>query len=159
MMTITTQTKVLDVFAQYYDNYSEYAYSICKQNDVKLFGLATPVGFYAADNGFTFNIPMPGGVWFDTLKAAFDQADGDMHAFVNYWKKFDGKWSILGYDDFLYKVANKVFFDGNNQPRFEQSTYDVLAGVDYSKIGKIYDSYRVRVNDNLEEVCLFKKVQ
>lgn len=159
MMTITTQTQVLDVFAQYYDNYSEYAYSICKQNDVKLFGLATPVGFYAADNGFTFNIPMPGGVWFDTLKSAFDQADGDMQAFVDFWKKFDGKWSILGYDNFLYKAANKVVFNNDGQPRFDQSTFDVLASVDYSKIGKIYDSYRVRVNDNLEGVCLFKKVQ
>ena len=159
MMTITTKTKVLDVFAQYYDNYSSYAYSICKQNHVKLFGLATPVGFYAADNGFTFNIPMPGGVWFDTLKSAFDQADGDMKAFVDFWKKYDGKWNIMGYDNFLYKAANKVFFDNNGNARFDQSTYDVLAGVDYSKIGQIYDSYRVRLNDPLEKVYLYKKVQ
>jgi len=154
LMDITTKTYVMDVFVHYYDNF--ISLSDLYSSD-KAFGFAKPFGFYAANNGFSFNIPMPNKVWFTYIQESFDAAmEGSTWEemktnFTNYWKRFDSKFQFADYTDLCSRLANKATASTS------QATFEVLAGVDWSGLGNIYGSYVNRINDDLENVYLYKK--
>ena len=139
---VTRTTKVTDFYRQYWDNIRDYS---IRFGEDKHWGSAYPVGFYKADDGFTFNVPVPNSVWFTYVE---ESTSGTMQDFVDYWTAYDG------YHNFPFKkLAEKV------QASVSDAAFEAVKAIDFAKLGEIYDSYVNRFNDTLEEVYLYKKVE
>ena len=147
LMDIDINTNVLDVFARYYDNAADYSLQISEE---KKFGWAAPLGFYQADNGFTFNVPLPNYGWFNRLDASLE---GDKDAFVSYWAQFDSQYTILDFENFFQRLARRAVNE------LDDSTYAMLQEIDFKAIGNVYKKYAERLNDDLAEVYIYKKLQ
>lgn len=151
MMTIDLSTEVLDVFARYYDNVCDYSLQISSE---KKFGWATPIGFYKGDNGFTANLALPNYGWFTRLE---DSLKGTKDECVAYWGQFDDDYQILDFDNFFSRAANRALRE------LDDSTYEMLRQManegKFSLIGNVYKKYAERINDDLEPVYIYKKVQ
>ena len=147
LMEIDINTKVLDVFAQYYDNVCDYSLQVSEE---KKFGWAVPLGFYAANDGFTSNVSLPSYGWFNRLDASLE---GDKDYCVNYWAQFDSQYKILDFENFFQRLARRAVNE------LDDSTYAMLQEIDFKAIGNVYKKYAERLNDNLEKVYIYKKVQ
>lgn len=147
LMTITTDTDIFTVIAQYYDNAAAYSLEISEE---KKFGWATPVGFHKYDDGFTANVSVPSKGWFDRLQASLQ---GDKASCVEYWAQFDKTYNIAGIENFFRRLANRAVNE------LDDSTYAMLQQINFTAIGNVYGKYVKKFNDELEPVCLFKKVQ
>lgn len=153
LMDIDVNTYVLDVFAQYYDNALSLSESISSE---KMFGWATPFGFYQADNGFTFNLSVPNKIWFDRIQASLETETDD--EFIAYWAGIDKLYGTLaGQDNVFERLARRAVKE------MDSSTFKMLKEIaaegKFTTIGNIYDKYVNRFNDDLEEVYIYKKVQ
>lgn len=161
LMDIDRHTKIMDVFVQHYDDFIELA----ELYDDHRYGFAKPVGFFAADNGFTFNVPMPENIWFERAQASFDAAmaaaagksDAEgwaaaKAAFVAYWAQFDSELHISSYPNVFSNLANR------SVDAIDYSSFKVLASMNWIKFGSMYDKTVTMLNDPLENVCLYKKV-
>lgn len=151
IMTIDLNTNVLDVFSQYYDNVCDYSLQISEE---KKFGWATPIGFYKGDNGFTANVSLPSYGWFTRLE---ESLKGTQEECVAYWAQFDDEYTILDFDNFFSRAANRALRE------LDESTYAMLnemakAGK-FTAIGNVYKRYAERINDDLEPVYIYKKVE
>ena len=147
LMDIDINTKVLDVFAEYYDNVCDYSLQVSEE---KKFGWAVPLGFYAANDGFTSNVSLPSYGWFNRLDASLD---GDKDYCVNYWAQFDSQYKILDFENFFQRLARRAVNE------LDDSTYAMLQEIDFKAIGNVYKKYAERLNDDLEKVYIYKKVQ
>ena len=149
LMDITLSTDVFEVIAQYYDNVADYSLQLSEE---KKLGWATPVGFYAGDNGFTANIALPQAGWFDRIQASLHYQSGSKDDFVAYWATIDPNYNILDIENFFQRAARRFVNE------LDPSTYELLQQVDFSKIGSVYAKYANRFNDKLEKVYLYKKI-
>ena len=151
LMDINLQTNVLDVFARYYDNVCDYSLQVSEE---KKFGWATPLGFYVADNGFTTNVALPNYGWFDRLNASLK---GTKDKCVEYWSQFDSQYNILDIEDFFARASRRAVNE------LSDTTYGMLQKMakenKFSTIGQVYKRYAERVNDDLAEVYIYKKLQ
>jgi len=150
LMDIDLSTNVLDVFARYYDNVTDYSLQISEE---KKFGWAVPMGFYAADNGFTFNVSVPNYGWFNRLNASLKGKTKD--ECVEYWHQFDSEYNIAGFENFFQRLSRRALNE------LSDSTYEMLqqlaAEDKFITIGQVYKKYVDRFNDDLEEVYIYKK--
>ena len=151
LMTIDLNTKVLDVFARYYDNVCDYSLQISEE---KKFGWATPIGFYKADDGFTSNIALPSYGWFNRLE---DSLKGSRDECIAYWAQFDDDYEILDFENFFSRAARRALSE------LSDDTYSMLNDManqgKFSAIGNVYKKYVERINDDLEPVYIYKKVK
>lgn len=161
LMDIDRSTKIMDVFVNHYDDFIELA----ELYDDHRYGFAKPVGFFAADNGFTFNVPVPGSEWFERAQASFEAAmaaaagksDAEgwaaaKEAFVAYWAQFDSELHISSYPNVFSNLASR------SVNAIDYSSFKVLASMNWTKFGGIYTQTVNMLNDPLENVCLYKKV-
>ncbi|MBQ0143634.1 MAG: hypothetical protein KBS78_00390 [Bacteroidales bacterium] len=161
-MDITTSTKMIDVFAKYYDNFVVLS-KLYKDKDL---GLAKPFGFNAATNGFSFSVPAPESVWFTRLKnslsAAVAAENGSTDAaawaaaktsFVNYWKDYDADFQVGDFTAFFSGIARKA----TDALTIEQ--FNILAGMDWSKVAALYDARTAEMTKTLASVSLYKKAE
>lgn len=138
---ITTETTVSQFYRQYWDNIRDYADQFARD---KKWGCAYPFGFYKADDGFTFNIPVPNSIWFQHLE---ESTSGTIDDFVAYWTAYDN------YHNFPFKkLAEKA------AEYLTPSNFARIQGIDFNKIGTVYDRYVNQVNDSLEDVYIYKKI-
>lgn len=160
LMDITTSTKMIDVFAKYYDNFVVLS-KLYKDKDL---GLAKPFGFNAATNGFSFSVPAPESVWFtrlqNSLSAAVTAENGSTDAaawaaaktsFVNYWKDYDADFQVGDFTAFFSGIARKA----TDALTIEQ--FNILAGMDWSKVAALYDARTAEMTKTLASVSLYKK--
>ena len=150
LMDITLQTNAFDVVSRYYDNFVEKSLELAPE---KKFGMATPIGFYIGDDGFTANIAVPQAGWFDRIQASLHYGEGTTEDFIAYWKEIDKGYSISGFNNIFERLARKFVSE------LHGDTFELLQGVDFTKIGNVYRKYVNRFNDQLEPVYLYKKVQ
>ncbi|MCQ2140145.1 MAG: hypothetical protein MJZ09_07215 [Bacteroidales bacterium] len=161
LMDIDRSTKIMDVFVNHYDDFIELA----ELYDDHRYGFAKPVGFFAADNGFTFNVPVPGSEWFERAQASFEAAmaaaagksDAEgwaaaKEAFVAYWAQFDSELHISSYPNVFSNLASR------SVNAIDYSSFKVLASMNWTKFGGIYTQTVNMLNDPLEDVCLYKRV-
>ena len=152
LMPINLQTNPLDVFARYYDNVCDYSLQI---SEVKKLGWATPIGFHKYDDGFTTNIALPSYGWFDRVNASL--MSETKQGCVNYWAQFDDDYTILEFENFFSRAANKALSE------ISEDTYTMLHNMavagKFTAIGKVYNRYATRFNDKLEPVYIYKKVE
>lgn len=162
LMDITTSTKMIDVFAKYYDNFVVLS-KLYKDKDL---GLAKPFGFNAATNGFSFSVPAPESVWFtrlqNSLSAAVAAENGSTDAaawaaaktsFVNYWKDYDADFQVGDFTAFFSGIARKA----TDALTIEQ--FNILAGMDWSKVAALYDARTAEMTKTLASVSLYKKAE
>lgn len=162
LMDITTSTKMIDVFAKYYDNFVVLS-KLYKDKDL---GLAKPFGFNAATNGFSFSVPAPESVWFtrlqNSLSAAVTAENGSTDAaawaaaktsFVNYWKDYDADFQVGDFTAFFSGIARKA----TDALTIEQ--FNILAGMDWSKVAALYDARTAEMTKTLASVSLYKKAE
>ena len=128
LMDIDLSTNVLDVFARYYDNVTDYSLQISEE---KKFGWAVPMGFYAADNGFTFNVSVPNYGWFNRLNASLKGKTKD---------ECGEYWHLNELSDSTYEMLQQMAAEDK-----------------FITIGQVYKKYVDRFNDDLEEVYIYKK--
>ena len=151
-MPINLQTNPLDVFVRYYDNVCDYSLQI---SEVKKLGWATPIGFHKYDDGFTTNIALPSYGWFDRVNASL--MSETKQGCVNYWAQFDDDYTILEFENFFSRAANKALSE------ISEDTYTMLHNMavagKFTAIGKVYNRYATRFNDKLEPVYIYKKVE
>ena len=156
LMDIDHNTRVLDVFAQYYDNVAPMSYAY---NADVAFGWIKPVGFYAANDGFSAHIPMPSSIWFDRLDASLTPGENSKAAFVAYWKQFDVDYpsyaQFLGKTSLFGRIAEMLLAGGD----ISDDLFNEVAGINWSAIGRAYDRYVESLNgDPLEKVYLYKYI-
>ena len=156
LMDINRNTRVLDVFARYYDNVAPL--SLAYNSDVA-FGWIKPVGFYAANDGFSAHIPMPSSIWFDRLDASLSYNGGGKAGFVAYWKKFDQDYpkyaDFLGRTTLFGRLAEKLV-EGDY---VSDALFNEVANINWTELGKSYQRYADSLNgDPLEKVYLYKYV-
>lgn len=156
LMDIDRNTRVLDVFARYYDNVAPLSLAY---NDEVAFGWIKPVGFYAANDGFSAHIPMPASIWFDRLDASLSYNGGGKAGFVAYWKKFDQDYpkyaEFLGRTTLFGRLAEKLV-EGDY---VSDELFDEVANINWTELGKTYQRYADSLNgDPLEKVYLYKYV-
>ena len=138
---VTTETTVAQFYRQYWDNIRDYADQFARD---KKWGSAYPFGFYKADDGFTFNMPVPNSIWFQHLE---ESTSGSIDDFVAYWTAYDN------YHNFPFKkLAEKA------AEYLTPSNFAKIQDIDFAKIGTVYDKYVNRVNDSLEDVYIYKKI-
>ena len=147
LMDIDINTEVLEVFARYYDNVCDYSLQVSEE---KKFGWAVPLGFYAANDGFTSNVSLPSYGWFNRLDASLE---GDKDYCVSYWAQFDSQYTILDFENFFQRLARRAVNE------LDDSTYAMLQEIDFTAIGNVYKKYAERLNDDLEKVYIYKKIQ
>jgi hypothetical protein len=160
LMDITRDTRVLDVFVQYYDN---LASASLQWNDDVAFGWVNPIGFYSANDGFSAHIPMPSSIWFTRLNESLHYGEGGKNGFVAYWKRFDQNYPkyaefAKGYtnsDELFGRLAEK-FVEGDN---ISDALFAEIANINWAELGKSYQRYADSLNgDPLEKVYLYKYV-
>ena len=156
LMDIDRNTRVLDVFARYYDNVAPLSLAY---NDEVAFGWIKPVGFYAANDGFSAHIPMPASIWFDRLDASLSYNGGGKAGFVAYWKKFDQDYpkyaEFLGRTTLFGRLAEKLV-EGDY---VSDELFNEVANINWTELGKTYQRYADSLNgDPLEKVYLYKYV-
>ena len=136
---VTLSTTVTDFYNQYWDNIRDYALQF---GGDKHWGAAYPFGFYKADDGFTFNIPVPNKVWFDDFE---ESTSGSIEGFVTYWSAKDG------YHNFPFKKLAEKFAE-----KLDEETFQAIKKLNFSSLGNTYQRWVDRFNDTLEEVYLYK---
>ena len=159
LMDIDRNTRVLDVFARYYDNAAPLSLA---WDFNTAFGLIKPVGFYAANDGFSAHIPMPSSIWFDRLQESLHYGEGGTAGFVAYWQKFDQDYpkyaQFFGRDTLFGAAANKLV-NGNYVGEELGELFTEVAKINWSSLGQTYQRYVDSLNgDPLEKVYLYKYV-
>lgn len=139
---VTLSTTVTDFYRQYWDNIRDYA---MRFGEEKKWGSAYPVGFFKADDGFTFNIPVPNSVWFSDFE---ESTSGTIDDFVAYWSAKDG------YKNFPFKKIAEKFAE-----KLDDETFAAIKALNFDSLGSIYQRYVNRFNDKLEKVYLYKFVE
>lgn len=152
LMSIDLSTNAVEVFSRYYDNALSLSESLSSE---KMFGWVTPMGFYKANNGFSANISLPNYGWFNHVEASLK---GDKDFCIAYWAKFDEKYpKLMGQENFFKRAATKALSE------LDDSTYEMLQEMandgKFSAIGNVYKRYAERLNDDLEPVYIYKKVE
>ena len=140
--SVDLNTTVANFYNQYWDNIRDYAMVF---GGDKKWGSFYPVGFYKADNGFTFNVPVPNKVWFEYFEESTSQ---DIDYFVEYWSKMNG------YHNFPFGVVAQRFAS-----KLSEESFEVIKSINFASIGATYQRYVDRFNDTLEEVYIYKLVE
>ena len=139
---VTLNTTVTNFYRQYWDNIRDYA---MRFGEDKKWGSAYPIGFYKADDGFTFNIPVPNSVWFSDFE---ESTSGTIEDFVAYWSAKDG------YKGFPFKKLAEKFAE-----KLDEETFEAIKALNFDSLGSIYQRYVNRFNDKLEKVYLYRLVE
>ena len=139
---VNLSTTVTNFYAQYWDNIRDYAR---KFGENKKWGSIYPVGFYKADDGFTFNVPAPNKVWFIYFE---ESTQGTIADFVDYWTAKDG------YNNFPFKTIAEKF-----AAKLTDESFAAIKSINFSSLGNTYQRYVDRFNDSLEEVYIYKLVE
>ena len=139
---VTLNTTVTDFYRQYWDNIRDYA---LRFGGEKKWGSIYPLGFYKADDGFTFNVPVPNKVWFSDFE---ESTSGTIDDFVAYWSARDG------YHDFPFKKLAEKFAE-----KLDDETFEAIKSLNFDSLGSTYQRYVDRFNDSLEEVFIYKLVE
>ena len=156
LMDINHNTRVLDVFTQYYDNVAPMSYAY---NPDVAFGWIKPIGFYAANDGFSVHVPVPASIWFDRLDASLDA--GTKAAFVQYWKDFDVAYpqyaQFVNRTTLFGRLAEKLLYEGDY---VSDELFAEIANINWKALGQSYQRYADSLNgDPLEKVYLYKLVE
>lgn len=164
---ITRSTNVAEAFAAYYSLAATFSEDVAPN---KKFGLAYPIGFYAAGDGFKSNIPMPESIWFDRLE---ESMQGDLDDFVTYWSGYDSNpayaevsatlCGLLGYQGqgFFNLAANKIksLLENKYGGSIGASlAFGQLKSMPFATMKNKYSTIKNLVNDELGEVYIYKKV-
>ena len=139
---VDLSTTVTDFYARYWDNIRDYAMQFGK---TKKWGSIYPVGFYKADDGFTFNVPVPNKVWFYDFEESTSQ---DIAYFVDYWSAKDG------YNNFPFKTIAEKFAE-----KLDEESFAAIQSLNFTSLGDTYQRYVDRFNDTLEEVYIYRLVE
>ncbi len=158
LMDINLSTNVFDVVGRYYDNATMLSWAIAPE---KRFGLAT-LGYHAYDKGFTFNVGLPQAGWFNRLEESLKyDADKDgvleVEDCVAYWKQFDSQYNIAGINNFFERASRRALSELD--PSTLAMLQQMAAAGKFAAIGNVYKKYADRLNDDLEPVYIYKKVQ
>ena len=141
---VDLNTTVTKFYAQYWDNIRDYAMLYAPD---KKWGSIYPVGFYNADNGFTFNVPAPNKVWFYDFE---ESTSRDIDYFETYWTNMNG------YHNFPFGlIAQKLAAKLRTRPE----AFVAIQSINFASIGDTYQRYVDRFNDSLEEVYIYRLVE
>lgn len=142
---VNHSTTIASFYRQYWDNINSVVKKLGGSSDC--WGSAYPFGFYKADDGFTFNVPVPNSAWFDKLEESTSDTLDD---FVSYWTAYgDSNDYNFPFETLAGKVKEYV----------SESGFEAIKAIDFTKIGAKYKEYTTRMNDTLEEVYVYKKVE
>lgn len=141
---VDLNTTVTKFYAQYWDNIRDYSMLYAPD---KKWGSIYPVGFYNADDGFTFNVPAPNKVWFYDFE---ESTSRDIDYFETYWTNM-GTYHNFPFPLIAQKLAAKL--------RARPDAFDVIKSINFASIGDTYQRYVDRFNDSLEDVYIYKLVR